>query len=136
MPALTVSGKTVSSENSDATLLRNLDSWLSGQPEGELHDALLKISATLHSGESIVVASEQEELTPAQVAGLLGVSRTHLYKILDAGVLPYRLVGARDRRIAMKDVKEYVERTENLRRQAAWQAAHLDDLEDAAIDEM
>ena len=30
---------------------------------------------------------------------MLGISRTHLYKILDAGLLPFHIVGERDRRI-------------------------------------
>ncbi len=131
MAPLTISGK-----NTNSSSLTDFDSWLANQPQGEFRDALSKISTTLHSGQDIIVATEEEELTPTQIARILGVSRAHLYKILDSGALPYRVVGARDRRIAMKDVKKYSERTEELRRKNAWQAAHLDDLEAAAIDEM
>lgn len=127
---------TISSKNTGGTSIRDIEKLLVDLPEGELHDALRKMADTLHSGQDVIIAAEQDELTPAQAARILGVSRAHFYKILDSGVIPYRVVGARDRRIAMSDIKKYLDQTEELRRVNAKQAAHLRDLEAASLDEM
>lgn len=127
---------TISSKNASSTSLRDIERALTSLPEGELHDVLRKMADSLQSGQDVIIAAEQQELSPSQAARILGVSRAHFYKILDTGAIPFRVVGARDRRIAMSDVKTYLQRTEELRRVNAKQAAHLRDLEADAIDEM
>ena len=127
---------TLSSKDANSTSLRDIENALVHLPQGELHNALCKMADSLQSGQDVIIAAEQEEISPAQAARILGVSRAHFYKILDTGAIPFRVVGARDRRIAMADIKVYLHRTEELRRVNSKQAAHLRDLEADAIDEM
>lgn len=89
-------------------------------------EILKAILSKLRSGE-IELMSRDDYLTPNKCAQLLGVSRAHFNKILDAGMLPYRVVGERDRRISARDFSLFVAHTENTRRVAAYDAAHAED---------
>ena len=62
-------------------------------------------------GADVTLLASDKELTPNQAAQLLGVSRPHLVKIMDRGLLAYRLVGS-NRRIAKADLFDYIERHE------------------------
>ncbi len=104
-------------------------------PEGSLRTTLESLSRALRGGQDTFVVSEGEDFTPSEAAKLLGVSRTHLYKILDSGALPHRVVGARDRRIAAPDLMAYRARMLAMQKRHAEAAAHTDDLEDASLDE-
>lgn len=64
------------------------------------------------------------------------MSRAHLYKVLDAGSLPFTVVGNRDRRIAMANLRAYIEKTEELRRVNARNVAHGRKTRALALDEM
>lgn len=104
-------------------------------PDGALRTTLENLSLALRGGQDTFVVSEKEDLTPAEAAKLLGVSRTHLYKILDSGALAYYVVGSRDRRIAAPDVMAYRGRMLEMRKSHAEAAAHMDELDDLALDE-
>ncbi len=54
------------------------------------------------------------EQTTASAARLLNVSQPYLIKLLDEGLIPYRMVGER-RRIPLADLIEYHERTKRKR---------------------
>jgi excisionase family DNA binding protein len=58
------------------------------------------------SGNGITVIPENAELTTAQAADILNVSRSFLIKLLEDGQIPYLKVG-KHRRICMKDVLNY-----------------------------
>ena len=80
--------------------------------------ALLKdIVKSLADGQSLVLLPEEKQLTTQQAGALLGVSRPHLIKQLDAGEMPYSLVG-KHRRIALRDVLAYSERRALARKSA------------------
>ena len=72
----------------------------------ELAEALRMIVEHLKAGNGVSVASIQAELTTAEAAQLLGVSRPHVIKLLEAAAMPHRLVGTH-RRIRLADVLEY-----------------------------
>jgi excisionase family DNA binding protein len=57
-------------------------------------------------GRAIVLIPENQQLTTQRAADLLGVSRPHLIKLLDAGELPYHKAGSH-RRIYLKDLIAY-----------------------------
>lgn len=59
---------------------------------------------------AVTLFTELDELTPNQAAPLLGMSRPMVYRLLDSGELPARVVGRRDRRIPMSAIRRYVER--------------------------
>ncbi len=56
-----------------------------------------QLLVTLAAGRTASVASLQEEMTPNEAAEFLNVSRPHVTKLLDEGVLPYRVVGTHKR---------------------------------------
>jgi hypothetical protein len=56
-------------------------------------------------GERVAVLAEEMELSPAQAAEILGISRPLVVHRMDVGDLPFRYVGTH-RRATMKDVLE------------------------------
>jgi excisionase family DNA binding protein len=120
--------------SSEMEALRNLQQEL---PEGSaLGEALGKMSDGLQHGVAVTVASDDELLSPARAAAILGVSRTHLYKVLDAGALPFQVVGERDRRITVSDLNEFRARTMAFRQADAESIARRAQLEADILDEM
>jgi excisionase family DNA binding protein len=57
-------------------------------------------------GERITLAPVTKELSTQEAADLLGVSRPHLIKLLDAGAIPFTKTG-RNRRVRFGDVNRY-----------------------------
>lgn len=97
--------------------------------------ALSALSASVRAGQDVLVADKSEELTPSQAAGFLQMSRTHLYKVMDAGELPFSRVG-RDRRIAMRDLVAFRAAREAARQRLAERFAHADEVRRAALAEL
>jgi excisionase family DNA binding protein len=64
----------------------------------------------LAQGHTVAVVSEAEEVTTSTAAELLGVSRPHLVKLVDSGVLPGRMAGTH-RRVRLTDLLAYKRRT-------------------------
>lgn len=102
----------------------------------ELGKALDAMSDGLRNGVGVTVARDDDQLTPSRAAAILGISRTHLYKILDAGLLPFRIVGERDRRISMVDLRDYLTRSMAFRAADAQSIAKRQQLEDDLLDSM
>lgn len=127
---------TVPATSTDTATLTALDEAVETLPVGAAREAFRAVAETLRSGRDIIIAGADDGVTPAQAAKVLGVSRAHLYKVLDAGALPFTVIGARDRRISMGDLRAYAARTEELRRMAARKAAHARATRALAIDEM
>lgn len=106
-------------------------------PEGsELGKALGTLTDGLRNGVGVTLARDDDQLTPARAAALLGVSRTHLYKILDAGLIPFHIVGERDRRIFMVDLRDYLARSMAFRAADAQSIAKRQQLEDEIFNAM
>lgn len=83
-----------------------------GQPVAvpmELVAVLLAIVEQLRAGHGVSVASLHAELTTAEAAELLGVSRPHAVKLLESGAMPFRMVGTH-RRVRLVDVLAYRDR--------------------------
>lgn len=79
-------------------------------------------------GERIVVLRTEHEVTPAQAAAMLGVTRQYVDRLCEDGVLAFRrLPGSRHRRIRVNDVIEIAD--ERDRRRAGGEALRqvLDD---------
>jgi len=93
-------------------------------PQGEratlpapLYHLLKDIVRSLEKGRSLVLMLEEQQLTTQRAAELLGMSRPYLIQLLDAGEMPYGLVG-KHRRIALHDVLAYAKRRAESRRAA------------------
>ena len=88
---------------------------LSG-PKGEnvsipepLYSLLKDAVRNLAQGRSLLLIPEEKQLTTQEAGELLGVSRPFLIRLLDAGEMPYSLVG-KHRRIQLSDVIAYSKR--------------------------
>lgn len=79
---------------------------------------LLKdIVRNMQLGRAMVLVPENQQLTTQRAADLLGVSRPHLIKLLEAGDLPYHRAGSH-RRIYFRDLVHYQKRRDGERKAA------------------
>ena len=116
---LTLDAVDVQSSDLDA-----LDRLATDLPDNSpLRDFLEHVAACVRAGEDITVVAEQQQMTPATAAKLLGVSRVHVYKLMDLGDLPFTRVG-NDRRTTMADVVAFLKAQEEARSRSAYRAAH------------
>jgi excisionase family DNA binding protein len=109
-------------------ILRHSTAKLVG-PKGEnavlpqsVYSLLKEIVRNLEDGHSLVVMSEEKQLTTQQAGEMLGMSRPYLIRLLDAGEMPYILVG-KHRRVALRDVIAYGKRRAAARKSALDQIA-------------
>jgi len=65
-------------------------------------------------GKSIVVLTEDQELTTERAAELLGMAHHYMLRELDDGIIASFLVG-KDRRVALQDVLAYAKRQAEVR---------------------
>ena len=104
--------------------------------EPELRDVLLSIARCVRDGDDVlVVDGNAPALTPSQAAKHLGMSRAHLYKLLDRGEIQFDRVG-RDRRIRFQDLAAFEERRQRDRRELAERFAHQNETRAGAVDEI
>lgn len=103
----------VTSEQLDA-----LDAFAHSDIGPELRDLLLSLSRCVRAGDELAVIGGDATITPSQAAERLGMSRTHLYKLLDRGEILSHRVG-RDRRIRIHDLLEFEKQHQRDRRELA-----------------
>lgn len=111
-----------------------LDEYADTVP-AELHDVLLRLVRHLRAGDDIVACDSDTALTPNQAAKMLRMSRTHLYRLLDDGVIPSYRVG-RDRRVLMTSLIEFEQMRANDQRELAECFAHQQQNREAVIDDL
>lgn len=125
--------KTISATSVNPSELSQLNDVVREFPEDSvLKQTVEQVASTVQAGQDMVVAAESDHITPSQAAKLIGVSRVHFYKILDAEELPYITVG-RDRRIALGDLRDYMIRQDKLRKHVAERFAHPEATRSAAM---
>lgn len=71
-----------------------------------LYRVLVDAAHQLAKGNTVGVLHYEQDITTQQAADLLQVSRPHVVKILEAGEIPYHMVGSH-RRIRLSDLLEY-----------------------------
>ncbi len=96
-----------------AVWLRVID----GDEEIEVLRMLVDILAEMSRGNAVSVVPIHAELTTQEAADFLKVSRPFLVRLLEAGELPFRKVGAH-RRVMFKDLVEYRARSQVNRKAA------------------
>jgi excisionase family DNA binding protein len=71
----------------------------------DLGHALRAVLEDVANGNSVVILRPTQEITPAEAARVLGVTRQFVDRLCADGVLPFRrLPGSRHRRILVADV--------------------------------
>jgi excisionase family DNA binding protein len=89
---------------------------------------LYDIMNNMALGKSITLIPSEPELTTQQAANMLHMSRPHMVKILEDGLIPYKKVGSH-RRIQLKDIMKYEKKLESTReKQLAFLAKHAQEL--------
>jgi|SRR6266851_688416 excisionase family DNA binding protein len=92
---------------------------------------LAQVLGFLAKGQGVQIMPDNAMLTTQQAADLLNVSRPYLIGLLEAGAIPYEMVGTH-RRIAFADLLEYKRRDNQHRRHVLDQMAELsEELEEA-----
>lgn len=87
-------------------------------------DALMLVVRSLARGQAVTLIPEGRELTTQQAADLLHVSRPHLIKLLEQGVIAHHLVGTH-RRIRIDDALEFRRHRSDDRRQKLGELTRL-----------
>jgi len=77
-----------------------------------LYDLLVTVVGILESGSGVTVVPLGAELTTAETAELLNVSRPHVVKMLEAGEMAFHKVGTH-RRVYLDDVLKFREARNN-----------------------
>jgi excisionase family DNA binding protein len=92
-------------------------------PASALH-GLKRLVEGLASDQAVTVVPHTKELTTQEAADLLHVSRPHLVKLLDDGVIPHHRVGTH-RRVDVADVLAHRERRAAVRHEKLGELTHL-----------
>ena len=71
-----------------------------------IYRVLVAAVAAMAQGNAVSIVPVHHELTTQQAAELLGVSRPHLVKLVDAGEIPHHKTGSH-RRIYFEDLMRY-----------------------------
>ena len=82
-----------------------------------VHELLLVNLRNLQSGNAISIVPEHQQLTTQRAANILGVSRPFLVGLVEAGEIPFHMVG-RHRRIYLRDLLDYRRRRDGARHEA------------------
>jgi len=67
---------------------------------------LLEILSNMAEGKSMTLIPSDADISTQQAADMLNVSRPHVVKLLETGVMPFKKVGSH-RRIELKDLIQY-----------------------------
>ncbi|WP_434740419.1 helix-turn-helix domain-containing protein [Micromonospora sp. SH-82] len=88
----------------------------------ELYGVLRDVVTALSEGMAISIAPHNTMLTTQEAADLLNISRPTVVRLLTDGQIPHTMRG-RHRRVMLRDVLDYRERTRRERRQTLDQMA-------------
>ena len=91
----------------------------------EAFKLLKEVLDSMSKGKSIALLLQDAEISTQQAADILSVSRPYVVKLLEEGLIPYKMVGTH-RRIELKDLLEYKSSMQKNRRR------QLDDLAEEA----
>lgn len=96
---------------------------------GHVLQILLDVLSEISRGNAISLIPHHHELSTQEAANLLNVSRPYLVGLLEKGAIPFRKVGAH-RRVLLKDVLDYREKVDSLRKQSLDELTALSQEED------
>ncbi len=82
---------------------------------GKAIKLLERVLDEMAAGNTVEISSVSDEITTQKAAEILKVSRPHLVKLLEAGKIPFKKVGAH-RRVMREDIRKYDENLREIRR--------------------
>lgn len=126
---------TLETANIPPEQLDALQKFVEGDAGPDLRDVLTSILRCIRDGDELVTIEGAPTVTPREAAERLGMSRTHLYKLLDRGEILSHRVG-RDRRINIADLQAFEAQRQHDRRELAERFAHQNQTAVAATDEI
>lgn len=128
--------ETLSATSVDKAELDRLDGVVAALPaDSPLGAALHYVSSNVRRGVAVTFTGEDEQVSPAVAARLLRMSRTHLYKLLDAGTISSVRVG-RDRRIPIAALTEFERRRHDHRVELAERFANAEADRESLLDRL
>ncbi|MDR1188375.1 MAG: helix-turn-helix domain-containing protein [Bifidobacteriaceae bacterium] len=83
----------------------------------ETAEFMASVADACAAGHEIVFSRVPAEVSPAEAARMLGVSRPHVRKLMGRGELPFRMVGSHHR-IPVADVRRWQDAERGRRHQA------------------
>ncbi len=98
----------------------------------EMYDLLRTIVDALQAGHGVSVMPLHAELTTAEAADLLNVSRPHLVKLLESEHIPHHRAGTH-RRVRLRDLLDYRGRRDEERARALARIHELADEHDMPL---
>ena len=98
------------------------------EPNSAIANAIQEVFEHFARGEAIQVIPVLEDLTTQEAADWLQVSRPHLVKLLEQGLIPFRKVG-NQRRVRFNDLKAFQRQSREHARgiQKPWRVASQSD---------
>ncbi|MDR1428441.1 MAG: helix-turn-helix domain-containing protein [Bifidobacteriaceae bacterium] len=112
-----------------------LEQYAETSAEPELRDMLRSLIRCVREGSEFAIIDNSAAVTPNQAAEHLGMSRSHLYKLLDRGEIVFHRVG-RDRRIRVRDLLDFEAQRQRDRRELAERFARQNQTRTAAVNEL
>lgn len=97
-----------------------------------LRGFLVEILTSVRNGADISVVAQEQQISPSLASKMLGVSRVHVYKLMDRGDLPFVRVG-NDRRTTLAHVEAFKRTQAEARMEMARRAAHPGATREAAL---
>ncbi|MDR0847656.1 MAG: helix-turn-helix domain-containing protein [Propionibacteriaceae bacterium] len=73
----------------------------------ETAEFVARVARARVEGQEVVLTRSFEEVSPTEAAAFLGMSRPQVRKLMDKGLLPYRMVGTHHR-IPVAGMKKYL----------------------------
>jgi len=103
---------TINVRSADAVDLKKVEQLeASLSSDSPIAVALQAILAAAERGVDLALLESDHELTPNQAADMLKMSRPHLVKLMNQGLIGFRMVGS-NRRIPVADLLDYIDRHE------------------------
>lgn len=103
--------------------IAEIESFADAAKSDVVREVLRDFVSSARSGNQVIAVEDAQTFSPAEAAKKIGMSRTHLYKLLDRGDLPFHRVGSH-RKIYAHDLIEFEQKRHKDRIDLAERFAH------------
>ena len=124
---LSVSAAALSKKKADTVKIKIQESGEFVSIPRKALELLFYIVSTMAEGRSISLIPFDSDVSTQQAADMLNVSRPHVVKLLEKGIIPHKKVGSH-RRIKIQDLMEYDEKFKKQQKSSLERIAKLGQL--------